>query len=112
MVAVDERPERRALRQLSQPVNFGGAGEGLNHAEDGEQESEDRHDAHDQPQAFGAVNEGERGGKIDYERANLDEREPRRKRIERKTVDRRSRKRRGRLRLSSDWQKLNESEQD
>src|SRR5205085_11990563 len=65
MMPVVKRPEGNTLRQLFQPVNFVRACEGLYETEDSKQETEDGYNAHDEPQSFRAINEGERGGKVD-----------------------------------------------
>src|SRR5205085_6635429 len=87
VMSVDERPERMALIRRAHPVDLIRVDEMLQQTEEGEQETEDGHDAHNEAQARGAVNEDKRGGEVDEERRELDEHKARRVWIERERVD-------------------------
>src|SRR5437868_5577422 len=110
MMFVNERAKRVPLIRRAQPVDLIRVDEVLHQPEGGQEKAEDGHEAHDEAQARGAVNEDERGGEVDQKRGQLDEHEEGRVWIERERMHGRSLQPRC-VRLPV-WQQLNETDDE
>ncbi len=74
MMAVDERPEGSALRQLPKPVNSRAvAGKRLCQAEHREKETEDHDGADQRAQPARRVSQDQCGGEVNQQRSNLNQ---------------------------------------